>query len=181
MVVHVRRRTPILLISACLAAFAVLPCTQTGAAQTPDTTAQLKVSGAVSTPLTLTAADLKNMPRTTLQVSNPHEKKSETYEGVLLEELLKRAGVPHGEQLRGPLMTSYVVAEASDCYRVLFALAELDSDFVKSEVLVADTVDGGPIDAKRGPLRLVAPHDKRPARWVRMLKTITVSSPKELN
>jgi DMSO/TMAO reductase YedYZ molybdopterin-dependent catalytic subunit len=181
MAVLVRRRTPILLISACFAAFAVLPCTQTGSAQNPNTTAQLKVSGAVSTPLTLTAADLKNIPRTTLQVSNSHEKKSETYEGVLLEELLKKAGAPHGEQLRGQLMTTYVVAEASDGYRVVFALAELDSDFVNSEVLVADTVDGGPIDAKRGPFRLVAPHDKRPARWVRMLKSITVFSPKELN
>ena len=174
------RRTPILLISACFAAFAVLPRPQTGSAQTPTATAQLKVSGSVSTPLTLTAADLKNMPRTTLHVSNSHEKKSETYEGVLLEELLKRAGAPHGEQLRGPLMTTSVVAEASDGYRVLFSLAELDSDFVNSEILVADTVDGAPIDANRGPFRLVAPHDKRPARWVRMLKAITVSSPKEL-
>jgi hypothetical protein len=121
------------------------------------------------------------MPRTTLHVSNSHEKKSETYEGVLLEELLRRAGAPHGEQLRGPLMTTYVVAEASDGYRVLFSLAELDSDFVNSEILVADTVDGAPIDANRGPFRLVAPHDKRPARWVRMLKAITVSSPKEWN
>jgi DMSO/TMAO reductase YedYZ molybdopterin-dependent catalytic subunit len=175
------RRTPILLIAACCAAFVVLPCTQTGSAQTPNAPAQLKVGGAVSTPLTLTAEDLKRMPRTTLQVSNSHEKKSETYEGVLLEELLRRAGAPHGEQLRGPLMTAYVVVEAADGYRVLFALAELDSDFVNSEVLVADTVDGGPIDAKRGPFRLVVPHDKRPARWVRMLKAITVSSPKELN
>jgi DMSO/TMAO reductase YedYZ molybdopterin-dependent catalytic subunit len=175
------RRTPILPISACFLAFAVLRCTQIGSAQIPNKTAQLKVNGAVSTPLTLTATDLKNMPRTTLQVSNSHEKKSETYEGVLLEELLRRAGAPHGEQLRGPLMTTYVVAEASDDYRVLFALAELDSDFVNSEVLVADTVDGGPIDAKRGAFRLVVPPDKRPARWVRMLKAITVSSPKELN
>jgi DMSO/TMAO reductase YedYZ molybdopterin-dependent catalytic subunit len=174
MVVLMRRRTPILLICACFAAFAALPSTQTGSAQTPNTTAQLKVSGAVSTPLTLTAADLKNMPRTTLQVTNSHEKKSETYEGVLLEELLKKAGAPHGEQLRGPLMTTYVVAEASDGYRVVFAIAELDSDFLNSEVLVADTVDGGPIDPKRGPFRLVAPHDKRPARWVRMLQSITV-------
>jgi hypothetical protein len=78
-------------------------------------------------------------------------------------------------------MTTYVVAEASDGYRALFALAEVDSGFMNSEILVADTVDGSPIDEKRGPFRLVAPHDKRPARWVRMLKSITVSSPKELN
>jgi hypothetical protein len=51
----------------------------------------------------------------------------------------------------------------------------------KSEVLVADTVDGVPIDAKRGPFRLIAPHDKRPARWVRMLKSIKVFAPKDAN
>jgi DMSO/TMAO reductase YedYZ molybdopterin-dependent catalytic subunit len=174
------RRTVILVISA-WAALTVFPFLLTATAQTPNSVAQLKIGGAVSTPLTLTAADLKNMPRTTLQVTNAHEKKSETYEGVLLEELLRRAGAPHGEQLRGPLMTTYVIAEAEDGYKVVFALAELDSGITSSEVLVADTVDGAPIDAKRGPFRLVAPHDKRPARWVRMLKSITVSSPKESN
>jgi DMSO/TMAO reductase YedYZ molybdopterin-dependent catalytic subunit len=131
------------------------------------------VGGAVSTPLTLTIADLKKMPRTTLHVENPHDKKPEVYEGVLLEELLRRAGVPQGEQMRGPLMTTFVVAEATDGYRVLFSLAESDPAFMNSEVLVADTLDGAPIDPQRGPIRLVAPHDKRAARWVRMLKSIT--------
>jgi DMSO/TMAO reductase YedYZ molybdopterin-dependent catalytic subunit len=150
----------------------------TRTAQTANEAAQLKIGGAVPTPLTLSIADLKKMPRTTIQVENPHDKKSEVYEGVLLEELLRRAGAPHGELLRGPLMTSYVIAEAGDGYKVVFALAELDSGIMNSEVLVADTLDGAPIDAKRGPFRLVAPHDKRPARWVRMLKSISVSSPK---
>ena len=148
-------------------------------AQTVNDSPQIKVGGAVSTPLTLTLADLKSMPRTTLAVTNQHEGKSETYEGVLLEELLRKAGAPHGDQLRGQLMTTYVVAAASDSYKVVFAMAELDSDFMSSQVLVADTLDGAPIDSKRGPFRLVAPHDKRPARWVRMLKSITVVTPKE--
>ncbi|HXH67766.1 MAG TPA: molybdopterin-dependent oxidoreductase [Candidatus Limnocylindrales bacterium] len=149
--------------------------------QASPAAAQLKIGGAVSTPLTLTVADLKTMPRTTLRVTNPHENKSETYEGVLLEELLRRAGVAEGDQLRGKLMAAYVIAEAEDGYEVVFSLAELDSGITKSEVLVADTVDGAPIDAKRGPFRLVAPHDKRPARWVRMLKSITIFAPKDSN
>jgi DMSO/TMAO reductase YedYZ molybdopterin-dependent catalytic subunit len=165
-------------VSACLAAFAF---SQQAAAQTPAPVPQLEISGAVSTPLSLSVADLKSLPRTTLQVTNPHENKSETYEGVLLEELLQRAGVPHGDQLRGKLMSTFVIAEAEDGYKVVFALAELDSGITNSEVLVADTLDGAPLDAKLGPFRLVAPHDKRPARWVRMLKSITVSAPKEQN
>jgi hypothetical protein len=118
--------------------------------------------------------DLKNMPRKKLTVVNPHDKKTEAYEGVLLEELLRKAGVPQGESLRGASMATYVLAEASDRYKVVFSLAELDSGILDSEVIVADTMDGAPLGAKQGPFRIVAPHEKRPARWVRMLKSITV-------
>jgi len=115
------------------------------------------------------------MPRKTLSVANPHNKKTEVYEGVLLEELLRRAGVPQQEQLRGQVMATYVVAEAEDGYKVVFSLAELDSGILDSEVTVADTMDGAALAEKEGPFKIVAPHEKRPARWVRMLKSITVS------
>jgi DMSO/TMAO reductase YedYZ molybdopterin-dependent catalytic subunit len=143
-------------------------------AQTAPATAELRINGAVSTPLVLTLADLKNMPRKKLSVLNPHDKKTEAYEGVLLEDLLRKAGVPQGEKLRGAAMATYVLAEAADGYRVVFSLAELDSGILDSEVIVADTMDGAPLGASQGPFRLVAPHEKRPARWVRMLKSITV-------
>jgi DMSO/TMAO reductase YedYZ molybdopterin-dependent catalytic subunit len=142
--------------------------------QSSTTPTELKVNGAVSTPLTLTVSDLKKMPRKMLSVLNPHEGKNETYEGVPLEEILHRAGVPQGDQLRGAAMATYVIAEAEDGYRVIFSLAELDSGVLESDVIVADTMDGAPIGGKLGPLRLVAPHERRPARWVRMLKSITV-------
>jgi hypothetical protein len=70
-----------------------------GSAQNSSVTAQLKIGGAVSTPLTLDLNAMKSIPRTTLRVVNPHEKNTETYEGVLLSELLQRAGVPHGESI----------------------------------------------------------------------------------
>ena len=143
-------------------------------AQTMPVTAELRIGGAVSTPLVLTVADLKNMPRKKLTVVNPHNKKTETYEGVLLEDLLRKAAVTQGENLRGAAMATYVLAEAIDGYRVVFSLAELDSGILESEVIVADTMDGAALGAKEGPFKLVAPHEKRPARWVRMLKSITV-------
>jgi len=143
-------------------------------AQTTPVTAELRIGGAVSTPLVLTVADLKNMPRKKLTVVNPHNKKTETYEGVLLEDLLRKAAVTQGENLRGAAMATYVLAEAIDGYRVVFSLAELDSGILESEVIVADTMDGVALGAKEGPFKLVAPHEKRPARWVRMLKSITV-------
>jgi DMSO/TMAO reductase YedYZ molybdopterin-dependent catalytic subunit len=154
-----------------------LPAAAKTSAQSAIAPAELRISGTVATPLVLTVADLKKMPRKTLTVVNPHDKKKETYEGVALEELLHRAGASQGEQLRGRAMATYVIAEGEDGYRVVFSLTELDSGILESEVIVADTMDGAPLVAQQGPFRLVAPHEKRPARWVRMLKSITVVGP----
>lgn len=134
----------------------------------------LSVGGNVPKPFTLSLDELRKLPHQTIQVVNAHENKQETYEGVPLADLLKQAGAPEGEQIRGALMTTYVIAEGSDGYRVIFSLAELDRGFEDSGVLVADRMDGAPITGDLGPLRLVVPHDKRPARWVRMLESITV-------
>lgn len=145
---RIRAYVPIL-IAAALAQF--LPPLQEMVAQSSPAVAELRITGAVSTPLVLTVVDLKKMPRKTLSVVNPHNKKTETYEGVLLEELLHRAGVPQGEQLRGPSLATYVIAGAEDGYRVVFSLAELDSGILESEIIVADTMDGVPLGAKEGP------------------------------
>jgi DMSO/TMAO reductase YedYZ molybdopterin-dependent catalytic subunit len=154
-----------------------LPFAPPSSAQTAAApSAQLTIGGAVTTPLTLTLADLRAMPRQTLRVLNPHDNKTEVYEGVSLQELLRKAGAAQGEKVRGDVLATYVLAEADDGYRVVFSLAELDSGFLDSDVLVADTMDGAPLGPKQGPFRLVAPHEKRPARWVRMLRSITVVS-----
>jgi DMSO/TMAO reductase YedYZ molybdopterin-dependent catalytic subunit len=139
-----------------------------------NSSAVLRVTGNVATPLSLSVNDLKALPRKTLKVVNRHENKEETYEGVALQELLRRAGVPQNEKLRGSAMATYVLAQAADGYTVLFSLAELDSDFQDSEVVVADTMNGSPLGEKQGPFKMVAPHDKRPARWIRMLQCLTV-------
>jgi DMSO/TMAO reductase YedYZ molybdopterin-dependent catalytic subunit len=165
-----RSHLPILIAALWLSVSPSSSVTQT----TAPAAAELRITGAVATPLTLTADDLKKMPRVTLPVVNPHTQKKEIYEGVRVEDLLHKAGVPLGEQMRGPAMASYVVAEAEDGYRVVFSLPELDPGMVDSEIIVADTMDGTPLGEKVGPFRIVAPHEKRPARWIRMLKSLTV-------
>ncbi len=164
------------LLAALLGLCSVSPRCAGYAAQPKATTgpSEIKIGGAVKNPYTVTLQDLKTMPRKTLQVQNPHSQKMEVYEGVPLAALLQKAGVPQGEQIRGPVMATYVLVDAADDYRVVFSLAELDAGFQDSEVLLADTMDGAPLGAGLGPLRLVAPHDKRPARWVDMVRSITV-------
>ena len=148
---------------------------QQAASPKPSTgPSDFKITGTVTTPLDLTVADLKGMPRKTLRVDNAHSKRTEVYEGVLVEDLLKKAGVPQGEQLRGPAMATYVLVEAADNYRVVFSLAEFNSSFQDSEIIVADTMDGMHIPGALGAFRLVAPHEKRPARWVEMIRSIAI-------
>jgi DMSO/TMAO reductase YedYZ molybdopterin-dependent catalytic subunit len=134
----------------------------------------LTVTGTVDKPLSLSLRDLQNLPRKTVKVLNSHDGKEETYEGVLLADLLAQAGVPSGEKIRGAAMATYVEADAADGYRAILSLAETDSSFQDSEIIVADKMNGQPIGTNAGPLRLVVPHDKRPGRWVRMLQSIKV-------
>ncbi len=51
---------------------------------------------------------------------------------------------------------------------------ELDPDFLDSDAIVADTLDGAPSGSNQGSIKIVMPHDKSPVRWVRMLKSLTV-------
>ncbi len=96
------------------------------------------------------------------------------YEGVWLHEVLKKAGVPQGSELRGKALSSYVLAEAQDGYQVVFSLGELDPAFIDNEILLADTANGKPLFGAQGRFRLVVPKDKPGARSVRMLTKLEV-------
>ncbi|HVC92123.1 MAG TPA: hypothetical protein VND64_00455 [Pirellulales bacterium] len=61
-----------------------------------------------------------------------------------------------------------------DGYRAVFSLTELDQEANERAVLLADRRDCQPLDAKEGPLRIVIPHEKRHARWVRQVNAINV-------
>ena len=95
-------------------------------------------------------------------------------EGVLVAEILKRAGAPLGSDLRGNAMATYVLASASDGYQVLFSLPELDPAFTGNDIIIADTIDGKALFAFQGPLLIVVPKDSRAARSIRMLQRLEV-------
>jgi Oxidoreductase molybdopterin binding domain len=93
---------------------------------------------------------------------------------VPLSSVLSLAGILLGDALRGPRMSDVLVVGATDGYKVVFALAETDPAFATREIIIADKRDGKPLDAKEGPLRIVVPGDKRPARWVRQVITLKI-------
>jgi hypothetical protein len=66
-------------------------------AQEPATSVQ--VTGAVKQTLNLTPEELAKMPRASVKTSS--NGMETVYEGVWLHEVLKRAGVPQGGELRG--------------------------------------------------------------------------------
>lgn len=135
----------------------------------------LTVSGEVTKPLTLRAADLQAMPRAEVTATD-RDGKAHRYSGVSLLDLLKQAGTTLGNDLRGKNLMKYVVVRATDDYRVMFALPEIDADFAAQTILLADRVDGAPLPAGIGPYRIVVPNEKKPTRWVRNVNAIEVRS-----
>jgi Oxidoreductase molybdopterin binding domain len=67
-----------------------------------------------------------------------------------------------------------VVVEGSDGYVVAFSLAELLADIGNRHAWLALDMDGQPLSARDGPVRLIVPDDGKPARWVRGVQTISV-------
>jgi hypothetical protein len=135
----------------------------------------LTVTGPQGKTMTLSSADVKALPHKTITVMNEHAKVNETYTGVALTDLLAKVGVPVGKDLKGKAYVMYVIAEGTDHYKVLYSLDEVDTVAHAGDVIVADTLNGAPLTTD-GVFKLVSTEDKRPARWVRNLTTITVKT-----
>ncbi len=125
--------------------------------------AVVKVTGEVLTPLTLTAADLAAMPRTTASAKDK-QGVMHSYSGIALSEIFSKAGVTTGPQLRGKNLAKYLLVTCADGYQVVFSLAELDSSFTDRVVILADQMEGQPLPAGVGPFRIIVPGEKKPAR-----------------
>ena len=155
-------------------------CLLISAGRLPAADAALTVTGVVAKDgaklpaLTLSLDDLAKMPRTKVTVAEGA--RSSSYEGVLVYEILKRAGQPFGDQMRKAQLVRYAIFSSRDGYRVLFALPEFDPAFTEARALVADRVDGQPLPANRGPLRLILPGEKTGSRSTFMLERIEIQS-----
>jgi hypothetical protein len=121
---------------------------------------------------TLTAAKISSLPHVTVN-AHDHDTPAQ-FEGVPLSALLAAAGIPLGDSLKGSRLAEVLLVNAADGYTVAFALAELDATFAVREIILADKRDGKPLDTKEGPFRVVAPGDKRPARWIRQVNELRI-------
>jgi DMSO/TMAO reductase YedYZ molybdopterin-dependent catalytic subunit len=124
--------------------------------------------------IVLTPGEFSRLPHTEFTAYDSHEKKEHRYSGVAVRDILSRVGAPFGEKLRGPAMRLAVIFRSKDGYSTLFALAEFDEEFSSRTILLADGEDGGPLPPNFAPFRLIAPGDRRSARWARMVTSIEV-------
>jgi hypothetical protein len=138
----------------------------------PSTSLILTIDGKATT---LSVADLQAMPQTTIAVHNAHTKVDESYTGVLLGTLLAKYGFPVDKTTQRKMLRSYLTAEGTDKYWVLYSVTEIEFSEHNGDVIVATSMGGKPL-GDDGALKLVASEDKKPERWVRNLSAITMKS-----
>lgn len=139
----------------------------------------VSVTGEGLNPTSYSLEQLQKLPLTKVSARDNDGKDAE-YSGVSLAEILRRAGAPLGDQLRGAALRKAVVIHAADGYQAVFALAEVDPGMTDKIVLLAWTRDSQPLVVGQGPLRLIVPGEKRQARWVRQvtaIEMVTVDRP----
>jgi DMSO/TMAO reductase YedYZ molybdopterin-dependent catalytic subunit len=134
----------------------------------PNVDWQLKITGAVSQPLTLSYSDLVNMPQVELKdvlmEKSQGEDQLTSWSGVPLEEVWKKAGVSD--------YTS-VTALAADGYALEIPRYELQDAIIAlkdANGWIAET------DKDHGPIRLVCPHAPG-NRWAFQLTELQVVGP----
>ncbi|MCL7989067.1 molybdopterin-dependent oxidoreductase [Sphingobacterium sp. lm-10] len=141
-----------LLLSACFGSMA------------QDRSFELKISGDIPKELVFDQEDFEKLPTINEVLKDNRSGKAYVYTGVNVQALLEKAGAPVGAALRGENLSKFLLVRCADGYEVLFSLAELDSSFTDRRVVLAYLKDDVPLDASEGPLRLIVPGEKKPAR-----------------
>lgn len=143
-----------------------------GAARAGDAASNVALTGLDGQQASLTLDELGALPRVTVKVDQHGA--VHAYEGALLGDVLAKVGVPRGKAIHGAELADVVIVEASDGYKVALDLAGTDASVRAERVILADSMDGAPLDAEKGPFRLVVEGDLRPARSPRMVTSIRV-------
>ncbi len=138
----------------------------------PAQPAVLKVEGAVPAPLTLTAEDLAKMPRTTATLAS--DGGTDTYEGVLLYDILVKAGFQFGHMPAGKGVPFCILATGKDGFQAVFALGEIDPQLAGEKIFIADKENGLPLPDRYKPFRIISPQDKKNARSIYSLVKLEV-------
>jgi DMSO/TMAO reductase YedYZ molybdopterin-dependent catalytic subunit len=132
------------------------------------TTAQtISIGGDVEKPMTMSMTDIEKLPATEVK-GKDKDGKEHVFKGANLFDILNAATIPSGAKS----FMAYVHITAADDYKIIFTLAEIDPAFTSQPIILATSVDGKPLAKGEGPFRVVAPNDKKHARWIREVTAI---------
>jgi hypothetical protein len=130
------------------------------------------VHGLAGTSATLSTGELSALPQQTVKTIDHGV--PVTFQGVLLMDALSGVALPVGEAFHPTAASYYLTVEAKDGYRAVFAWVEIDPAFTDAKVYLVTKRDGKPLPDKDGPIQLVAPGDKRGARWARQVAALKI-------
>jgi DMSO/TMAO reductase YedYZ molybdopterin-dependent catalytic subunit len=136
----------------------------------------ITIVGPSHPPVNLSLGDLVQLPTTQIQTNfltenGPH---SASFEGPLLWTVLQKAGVIDPAKHRDQVSQTIMIL-GRDGYRAVLALGEIAPEFEAKRVILAERIDGKPLDADH--LRVVVPLDERGGRSVRDVARIEVTAP----
>jgi len=129
---------------------------------------QFSLDGLVMTPAVYDRAALDALPQSSVTAGNA------TYTGVTLWTLLSQAGIITHVETKNDILREAVIVTASDGYKVIISLGEIDPDFGNQPCLIATQQNGSGFPSG-GFARLVFPNDVKKGRWVTNLTALKVS------
>lgn len=135
--------------------------------------ADLKLVALDGTVRMVSEAELKAMPRVALKLDS---QEIAPFEGVLVKDILAKTGLADASDVRGPALAVVMVFRATDGYVVALPLAELNPDFRRGRIVLADSWNAKPLPTDEAPFHLIVEGDGRPARSIHSLTTIELKS-----
>jgi len=90
--------------------------------------------------VTLTVVDVEGLPQQTIKTDD--HGKAVVFQGVRLRNVLDKVDLPLGDKFHSTAAGYYMLVEARDGYRVVYAWAEIDSEFLYKAIFVATRRDG---------------------------------------
>jgi len=165
-------------VVACISAPSVVPACASDAKITSENAAQdaVIIEGLSGPAAKLTESDLAQLPSVSITVSfeTEHGLHKASFEGPLLWTVLVHAGVIDPTKPREQVRQAVMVT-GRDGYTAVLALGEIAPDFEAKQVILADQMDGQPLDTAH--VRIVVPGDRRGGRSVREVSRITIMPP----
>jgi molybdate transport system substrate-binding protein len=138
------------------------------------------ISGLVTTPATMTVADLQKLPATTVTATLRTDKGTVgvySYTGVLLNTVIQRAVPVTNPSFKNDTLRQFVTVGATDGYQVTIGMAEISPQFGHQPIILAYMRNGKLLGADEGAIRLIVPGDTLAGRWVSNVNSIVVGTP----